>query len=135
MRMTRRMAERYRRAMVEGAQVLPDAEAVSVPWLFKRWDGNGAELKAGERVCDGGVLYTVLQDHTTQATWIPSVTPSLFARVLIPDEGQIYDWKQPDSTNGYKIGDKARHNGMVWESDYDNNSWEPGVFGWHVVSE
>lgn len=21
--------------------------------------------------------------------------------------------------------------GEIWVSDYDNNVWEPGVFGWH----
>lgn len=127
--MTRRMAERYRRAMVDGASTLTDEQAVAVPLLFDRWDGNGVDLKAGQRVCENGVLYTVLIGHTTQTTWKPSVTPSLFARVLIPDEDEIYEWVRPDSTNPYMRGDKVRHIGKVWESAIDYNVTEPGIVG------
>lgn len=135
MRMTRRMAERYRQTMVEIAKNLSDAEAAGVPMLFKRWHGDGMELEAGDRVYHDGVLYKVDQDHTSQPTWAPDKAVSLFSRVLIPIPTIIYDWEQPGSTNGYAKGDKVRHNGKIWESDYDNNSWEPGVFGWHEVRE
>lgn len=59
----------------------------------------------------------------------------MFAKVLIPDENVIPDWEQPDSTNYYKLGDKVRHNGKIWVSDYEVNTWEPGVFGWTEVTE
>lgn len=81
------------------------------------------------------MLYTVLQAHTSQATWTPDVSPSLFARVLIPDPEVVPDWVQPDSTNPYMTGDKVRHNDKVWESTVDNNVWEPGVYGWIEVEE
>lgn len=66
--------------------------------------------------------------------------PFAFAKVLVPtdESGQqtsVDEWEQPDSTNPYMKGNKASHNGKVWESDYDNNVWEPGVFGWHEVTE
>jgi C-terminal processing protease CtpA/Prc len=32
-----------------------------------------------------------------------------------------------------QIGDKVTHNGKVWESIVDNNSWEPGVYGWTEI--
>lgn len=112
---------------------MPDAEAITVPMMFPRWI-EGVELKAQERVCYNNTLYVVLQDHTTQATWTPPDAPSLFARVLIPDE-TIPDWEQPDSTNAYKIGDKVRYNGIIWVSEVDNNVWMPGVYGWREVNE
>ena len=59
--------------------------------------------------------------------------PSLFTKVLIPDENIILEWVQHDSTNTYKIGDKVVHNGKTWVSIVDNNSWEPSVYGWEEV--
>ena len=78
-------------------------------------------------------LYKVLIQHTSQTTWTPDVSPSLFAEVLIPDPTVIPEWVQPGSTNPYMKGDKVRHNGSVWESSVDNNVWEPGVYGWLEV--
>ena len=38
-------------------------------------------------------------------------------------------WEQLDSTNPYMTGDKVTHNRKTWESEIDNNVWEPGVEG------
>ena len=75
----------------------------------------------------------MLQPHTSQADWLPENTPSLYARVLIPDPTVIPEWEQPDSTNPYMKGDKVTHNGKTWESMIDNNVWEPGIYGWIEV--
>ena len=64
---------------------------------------------------------------------MPDTTPSLFAKVLIPDPETIPEWEQPDSTNPYNAGDKVSHNGKTWVSDIDNNVWEPGVYGWTKI--
>ena len=133
--MTRMMAQAYRKAMLEGSKVLTDEQAVGVPMLFPRWDGSGVELTAGERICHDGVLYPVLQTHTTQPQWAPDVSASLFARVLIPDPEVIPEWVQPDSTNAYMTGDKVRHNDKVWISLIDNNVWEPGAVGTEALWE
>ena len=61
--------------------------------------------------------------------WTPDNSPSLFAKVLIPDEGNIPNWEQPESTNGYAAGDKVQHKGETWESLIDGNVWEPGEIG------
>ena len=40
-------------------------------------------------------------------------------------------WVQPQGTVGiYNKDAKAMHLGIRWISDVDNNTWEPGVFGW-----
>lgn len=114
---------------------LTDAEALDAVCMFPKWSGDGVKYVKGQRVQDEGVLYTILQDHVSQSTWKPKDTPSLFAKVLIPDPTVIPEWEQPDSTNPYKKGDKAKHNGKTWISGYDNNVWEPGVFGWDEVTE
>lgn len=93
------------------------------------WNGNGVKYIVGYRVRYDSDLYKVLQEHESQEAWNPIDAPSLFAKVLIPDPGVIPEWEQPGSTNGYSKGDKVTHNGKTWESQVDNNVWEPGVVG------
>lgn len=43
-------------------------------------------------------------------------------------------WVQPTGAgDAYKLGDRVQHAGKNWESTYNNNVWEPGVFGWVEV--
>ena len=126
--MTQAQARAYRQIIERAAESLTDEQAIQAPMLFERWQPD-AEYAVGKRLYHDGVLYTVLQAHTSQATWTPDVSPSLFAEVLIPDPEVIPDWVQPDSTNPYMTGDKVRHNDKVWESTIDNNVWEPGALG------
>lgn len=127
--MTRAEAEAIVAALVKLRESATDEQALSVPVLYPAWRA-GIEYQVGNRVLHGGVLYKVLQAHTSQDTWTPDVSTSLFAKVLIPDEAEIPEWEQPDSTNPYSAGDKVTHNGKTWVSDVDNNVWEPGVYGW-----
>ena len=106
-----------------------DATALRMVAYYPDWTA-GTAYEAGDRLVYNGDLYKVLQAHTSQETWNPDDSPSLFAKVLIPDEAEIPEWEQPDSTNPYSTGDKVTHNGKTWVSDVDNNVWEPGVYGW-----
>lgn len=110
-------------------QSLTEAEAITATCLHPKWSGDSVQYTAGQRVQYDGVLYTVLQNHTSQAGWKPTAAPSLFAKVLIPDPSVVPEWEQPDSTNPYMKGDKVKHNGKTWVSLVDNNVWEPGVTG------
>lgn len=114
--------------LVEARVNLPDEKALKFKAMYPHWKA-GMDVKAGQRYQYEGVLYKVLQDHATQETWTPIEAPSLFAKVLIPDETQIYPWEQPESTNPYMKGDKVTHNGKTWESLVDNNVWTPGEVG------
>lgn len=122
------------KAMTETAS-LTEAEAVAATCLYPKWNGNGVAYVKGQRAQDDGVLYTVLQAHTSQPDWKPADAPSLFAKVLIPGPTVIPEWEQPESTNPYSKGDKVAHNGKTWVSDIDGNVWEPGVYGWTEVAE
>ena len=115
--------------MIVGAYDDETGKTYTFPELFKAWDGNGVTYKKGEKVAYDGVVYIVLQEHTSQPTWTPPGAPSLFAKALIPDPDVIPEWEQPGSTNPYMKGDKVRHNGKIWESLIDNNVWEPGAVG------
>lgn len=129
------LATKLRPLIERAAQSLDDADALEAVTLFPLWK-PGEEYKAGQKVQDKGILYTVLQDHTSQDGWAPDVAPSLFAKVLIPDPDIIPDWEQPSSTNPYMKGGKVRFEGDVYESLIDNNVWSPSAYpaGWKKVS-
>ena len=121
------------RAFIEALKVLrssaTDEQALAAPAVYPAWREE-VGYAVGDRVLYNDVLYKVLQAHTSQATWTPNVSASLFAKVLIPDVDIIPEWEQPDSTNPYMKSDKVIHNGKTWVSIIDNNVWEPGVYGW-----
>ena len=127
---------RQLRAVIEKASAgLPDQDALDAPELFPAWSGESANYEAGDRVRYNGVLYTVLQGHTSQKDWVPDAAVSLFARVLIPDPEVILEWEQPDSANPYMAGDKVMFEGKTYESLINNNVWSPAAYpsGWKEV--
>ena len=121
------------RQQINGLTV-DDNTALRMREFYPEW-AAGVDYDTGYKVQYGGALYKVLQAHTGQTGWEPENAPSLWAKVLIPDETIVPEWEQPDSTNPYSAGDKVNHNGKTWVSDVDNNVWEPGVYGWSEVSE
>ena len=110
-----------------------DNTALRMVEFYPEWSAD-TDYTAGYKVQHGGKLWRCLQAHTSQTGWEPNNAPSLWAKVLIPDENVIPEWEQPDSTNPYMAGDKVSHNGNTWVSDIDNNVWEPGVYGWTEAS-
>ena len=116
------------------AQSLPDEAALEFVALYPEWIA-GESYTVGQRVKYKGTLHKVLQGHVSQTDWTPDAAPSLFAKVLPGQEGNepeegYGEWVQPDSTNGYALGDRVMHNGKIWESTFDGvNVWEPGVVG------
>lgn len=127
--MTKSEAKAFISALVTLREKATDEQALAVPALYPTWR-SGVDYTVGIRVLYNGILYKVLTAHTSQDDWAPDAAPSLFAKVLIPDETIIPEWQQPDSTNPYMKDDKVTHNGKTWVSDIDNNVWEPGVYGW-----
>lgn len=119
------------------AETLSDAQALQVPMLFDEFDGNGVAYEVGKRVLYKGVLYKVIQAHTSQAGWNPVDAPSLFAKVINETiDGSIPEFEQPDSTNPYMKGDKVMFNGKVYESLIDNNVYSPEAYpaGWKEIT-
>lgn len=114
--------------------MVDDITALRMVSFYPEWSA-GQAYTAGFKVQHRGDLWSCIQAHTSQDGWEPDIAPSLWAKVLIPDETVVPEWEQPDSTNPYSAGDKVTHNGKTWVSDIDNNVWEPGVYGWTEVSE
>lgn len=119
----------YNRAVMFAAASFSDEQALQVSELYPEWSGDGVSYKTGTRLNYKGILYKVLQEHTSQSDWAPDAASSLFAKVLVDDPEVIPAWEQPMSTNGYAKGDRVTHKGKTWESMVDNNVWEPGAFG------
>lgn len=130
------LARKVRPLIEKAVQSLTETDAIEAVNLYPEWNGSGTQYEAGTKVKYNGILYNVLQAHTSQTGWTPTDAPSLFAKVLIPDPDVIPDWEQPDSTNPYMRGDKVCFNGTVYESLIDNNVWSPADYpaGWAEVA-
>ena len=126
-------AQKIRAVMDTAAGMLTDEQALKVTALYPLWDATKT-YAVGDRVRYAGNLYRCLQPHMAQETWNPADAPSLWAKVLTSETGEILPWVQPDSTNPYAKGDKVTHNGKTWVSTVDNNVWEPGAYGWEEVA-
>ena len=115
---------------------LSDKQASQVPLMFPSWK-VGEKYAVGNRVEFEGKLYKALQPHTSQLDWRPCDAPSLFAKALVSEGGQVLDWEQPDSTNPYMAEDKVKYDGKIYVSLIDNNVWSPVDYpaGWKEVIE
>lgn len=53
-----------------------------------------------------------------------------------PTGDEVAEWVQPTGAqDAYDVGDRVSHNGMIWECTSPSNVYEPGVYGWVVVTE
>lgn len=126
---TKEHARRLRELMEQTATELTDTEALDGIELFPKWKTDETYL-IGERVRFEDTLYKCLLNHTSQETWTPPVSPSLWVRVDDPGE-EWPEWRQPTgSTDAYPKGAKVSHNEKHWISEIDANVYEPGVYGW-----
>ena len=85
-------ARELRAQFVKLRELASDEAALQVPKLYPTWKAE-TDYVIGNRVLYNDVLYKILQDHTSQEDWTPEVAPSLFAKVLIPDEDIIPEWE------------------------------------------
>ena len=130
------LARKLRPYIEKAALSLSDEDALEAVDLFPNWNKDHGEYLKDDKVKFEGILYKCLQAHHSQEMWYPIAAPSLWAKVLIPDENVIPEWKQPDSTNPYMKGDKVSFNSKVYESLIDNNIWSPATYpgGWQEIN-
>ena len=127
--MTRAEAEAIVAALVKLRESATDEQALSVPVLYPAWRSE-TEYHAGDRVLHGGVLYKVLQAHTSQADWTPDITPALFVAVSLDEWPEFV---QPTGAHdAYKKGDKVTFEGKHYISLIDGNVYSPAAYlaGW-----
>lgn len=132
--MTRDHAYKLREMIEKSSASLSDYDAYGVPELFPSWAVDTV-YKMDDRIRYNGILYKVLQAHTSQADWTPDIAVSLY--VAVPEPGTIPVWKQPTgSTDAYMKGDKVHfptESDPVYISIVDNNVWSPDVYGWELI--
>lgn len=108
---------------------LDDEVAVKVPSLFEPWKPDEPVVAGTRRYFKGtGLVYECVIGHKTQSDWTPDVTPNLW-KVISLEEWPL--WIRPTGAHdAYKKDDPVSWKDKHWLSDYDGNTWEPGVFGW-----
>lgn len=113
---------------------------LEVPSVFPKYEiGKTYKTKEifgyGENSVGDVQLYQVLQDHISAEEWLPETATSLYKKIGVTEDG-VSIWVQPlGVSDAYMLGDKVSYKDTIWESDVDNNVWEPGVYGWKEVTE
>ena len=108
-------------------------EMAKLVGIYDAW-AVGVSYVIGDIVSYHGVLYEVIQLHTSQSDWTPDTVPALFKSHA--PAGVIPEWVQPTgSHDAYNVGDKVTYEGKVYESTIDANTWSPTGYpaGWKVV--
>ena len=133
------VAEQYRKAMQMYAQTLSDDEAMEIATVYPKYE-VGRLYKANEMFTYGEnnvgdpQLFRVVQEHTSQADWIPSETPALYTPIGLTEEGYPV-WSQPTGAHdAYNTGDIVDYNGTLYVSLIDGNTYAPDAYpaGWEV---
>lgn len=124
-------ARNLRRIIQATASHIPDEDALLIPSVFDRWDGE-TEYPHGSITVDpnDGLLYKCIVGEgktvSPNPTWIPSDSPSIWVRIDDPAD-EWPPWRQPVSTEtAYAVGAKVTHNGQRWISKIPANTTEPG---------
>lgn len=130
---SRAKAYKLRELIVKAAASLDDSDALEGIELFDEW-ATDTKYAEGKRLRYDGILYKVLQEHTSQADWTPDKAVSLFVRVDDPSI-EFPEWRQPTGAHdAYAEGAKVSHNSKHWISTIPANTYEPGVYGWDEVA-
>ena len=118
------------RPYIEKAAVsLPDEDALQAVAMFPQWVVEHTYV-VDERLQYNGVLYRVVQVHTSQADWTPDITPALFVVVSLDEWPEFI---QPTGAHdAYKKGDKVTFEGKHYISLIDGNVYSPTAYpaGW-----
>lgn len=110
---------------------LTDAELLSIqPALEGRLWQPSIEVKVGDVYTFGAFLWRCLQDHTTQGTWTPDLTPALWRKVEIISENTVRVWA---AGIDYCVGDEVAYpnsDGAMYicmQQHTSQTGWEPPV--------
>ena len=118
------------RPYIDNAAIsLTDEDALQAVELFPQWVVEHAYV-VGERLQYNGVLYRVVQAHTSQADWTPDITPALFVVVSLDEWPEFV---QPTGVHdAYNKGDKVTFNSKHYISLIDANVYSPAAYpaGW-----
>lgn len=134
--------EQLRRAIQMFASGVTDEQALEIATIYPKYEAGkaykvGDYFTYGENEVGDPQLYKVVQNHTSQADWIPSGTPSLYEPIGLNDNGHPI-WSKPSGAHdAYNIGDIVDYNGKLYKSLTDGNAYSPDEYptGWELVEE
>lgn len=129
-------AEQAQEVVILTRDFLLDTLALTLPEIYDEWNPDSISYigkdtatqdKPASIVRRNGSLYRCLQSHTSQESWTPENSPSLW--VLIDDPAIEWpEWKQPTGAHdAYDLNAKVSHNGKRWISQIPANTTEPGT--------
>ena len=133
-------AEQLRRALQMFAVTLTDDQAMEVATVYPVWESGktypaGTILRHGQNGVGDPQLYRVVQEHTSQADWLPEATGALYTAIGLTSDGYPI-WSQPTGAHdAYNAGDIVEYNGILYKSLMDGNVYIPDAYpaGWEVV--
>lgn len=132
-------AEQFNKAVILFAQTLPDEKKLELPEIYPEWV-IGKQYAIGETVRYGvdtagkSQIFSVLQAHKSQADWLPTAVPAMYKKISFAPSG-VPNWVQPvGAVDAYAMNAIVMHKTKKWKSTAANNVWEPGVYGWVVIT-
>lgn len=112
-----------------------DEDAYVMRYLYDEWSGDGITYKTNDRLMYNDKFYKVLQDHTSQADWLPDTATSLYVEIADPSI-EYPEFVQPTGAHdAYAKGDKVTFEGKHYISLIDANVYSPTAYpaGWQEV--
>lgn len=112
-----------------------DEDAYVMRYLYGEWSGDGITYKTNDRLMYNDKFYKVLQDHTSQADWLPTTATSLYVEIADPSI-EYPEFVQPTGAHdAYAKGDKVTFEGKKYVSLIDANVYSPSAYpsGWQLV--
>ena len=134
-------AKVIREAMDYAGATLSEENALVCVHIYRPWSvgvfySEGTYLTYGVNGVGDPQLYKVVQAHTSQADWLPNMTPALYTAIGLDDSGYPV-WTQPTGAHdAYNKGDVVNYNGTLYESLIDGNVYSPDAYpaGWAVYN-
>ena len=130
----RQAMEQFRKAVQMFAASLDDDKAMEVATIYDQWV-VGKAYKGGDLFTYGvnavgdPQLYRVNEgkNHISQADWTPDIEKSLYTAIGLDDKGYVI-WSPPTGAHdAYDEGDIVDHNGVLYESQINGNTYAPGT--------
>ena len=117
-----------------------DEQAMAVSTLWPEWSSASVQYKVDDIVRHSTRLYRCEQEHTSQESWTPDASPSLWSTIDLAEDG-VEVWTQPTGAhNAYNAGDRVHYptkDDPIYVSKIDGNVWAPNAYpdGWELESE
>ena len=98
-----------------------DQTAYRMKGFYPEW-AAGEAYTAGYKLLYGGALYKVLQAHTSQETWLPDISASLYTRIDEAHDGTKYDPIPYDGNMELENGTHYSQGGVTYRCTRDTGN-------------